>query len=86
MSSEDPRARVGPLERKRARAVLFLVLAVYTATFTGIPDNPDGEIAYQTTRSLALEGELRSTARAKRRRSRAPAAHPQALPRSSGRR
>jgi hypothetical protein len=49
---------IGPLERMRARAVLFFVLAIYTATFTGIPDNPDGEIAYQTTRSLALDGEL----------------------------
>lgn len=40
-------------DRCAARAVLLTLLALFTATFTGLPDNPDGEVAFQTTRSLA---------------------------------
>lgn len=45
-------------DRTLARSVLFLLLAVYTATFAGLPDNPDAEVEYQTTSSLARRGRL----------------------------
>jgi len=39
-------------DRLLGRSVLLLLLAVYTATFTGAPDNPDAEVEFQTTSSL----------------------------------
>ncbi len=49
-------------DRLLARSVFFLLLAVYTATFAGLPENPDSEVEFQTTsalvrtQSLALGG------------------------------
>lgn len=49
-------------DRHLARAVLLVALAVLTATFAGLPDNPDAEVEFQTVhalherRSLALGG------------------------------
>lgn len=45
-------------DRTLARAVFALVLAVYTATFCGVPDTPGGEIAFQTSSALARHGSL----------------------------
>jgi hypothetical protein len=39
-------------DRLLARAVFLLALALYTATFVGIPDNHDAEVEFQTVRSL----------------------------------
>ncbi|QDU68762.1 hypothetical protein [Engelhardtia mirabilis] len=41
-------------DRLCALGVFLVVLAVYTATFIGLPGNPDAEVEFQTTRSLAL--------------------------------
>lgn len=50
-------------DRLCALGLVLVVLAVYTATFIGLPGNPDAEVEYQTTRSLALgEGFGLSTA------------------------
>lgn len=38
------------------RAVLWLLLALYTATFNGLPAIPDGEVSFQTTSSLWRDG------------------------------
>jgi hypothetical protein len=40
-------------DRLLARGALFLLLALYTATFVGLPDNPDAEVEFQTTSALA---------------------------------
>jgi 4-amino-4-deoxy-L-arabinose transferase-like glycosyltransferase len=45
-------------DRLLARSVLLILLAAYTATFTGLPDNPDAEVEFQTTSRLAREGRL----------------------------
>lgn len=42
----DPDVRLG-------RAVFLILLAIYLATFNGLPGVPDGEVSYQTTSSLA---------------------------------
>ncbi|MEW6073466.1 MAG: phospholipid carrier-dependent glycosyltransferase [Planctomycetota bacterium] len=39
-------------DRMVARSVLFVLLAFYTATFVGVPENPDAEVEFQTTSSL----------------------------------
>jgi len=39
-------------DRILARAVFLIVLAVYTATFAGRPDNPDAEVEFQTVHAL----------------------------------
>jgi hypothetical protein len=41
-----------------ALSVVCLLLAVLTATFTGLPDNPDAEVEFQTTRAFAHHGNL----------------------------
>lgn len=51
-------ATIRPGDRTLARSALFLLLAVYTATFAGLPDNPDAEVEFQTTSSLARRGTL----------------------------
>ncbi|MCP3918761.1 MAG: hypothetical protein GY711_24710 [bacterium] len=56
MSPFIRRSSVRHHDRLLARSVLFLLLAVYTATFSGLSDNPDGEIAFQTTSALARDG------------------------------
>ena len=43
-------------DRMLARSVLYLLLAIYTLTFAGLPDNPDAEVEFQTTSSLARNG------------------------------
>ncbi|MFT7667664.1 MAG: hypothetical protein ACI8X5_000343 [Planctomycetota bacterium] len=45
-------------DKRLARAVFLLLLAVYTATFNGLPGGPDGEVAFQTTSSLWRTGSL----------------------------
>jgi len=43
-------------DRLAAWSVLLVLLAVYTATFAGLPDNPDAEVEFQTTSALARKG------------------------------
>lgn len=45
-------------DRLVARAVLYIVAAVYLLTFTGLPDVPDSEVEFQTTSSLFRTGEF----------------------------
>jgi len=45
-------------DRVLARSVFCLALAVYAATFVGIPEVPEGELAFQSARSLARELDL----------------------------
>lgn len=45
-------------DRSAAWSVFLILIAVYTATFSGLPDNPDAEVEFQTTRSLARRGTL----------------------------
>jgi hypothetical protein len=40
-------------ERLGALALFLLLLGVYTLCFTGLPDNPDAEVEFQTTSALA---------------------------------
>jgi hypothetical protein len=47
-----PRASLEASDSHLARAVFLLLLAVYTATFSGPPSGPDGEIVFQTTSSI----------------------------------
>jgi hypothetical protein len=42
-----------PSDRTLAWAVFCLLLAVYLATFSGLPENPDAEVEFQTTSALA---------------------------------
>jgi hypothetical protein len=51
-------SRVRPCDRALGRGVLLLLLALYTATFTGTPENPDAEVEFQTTSSLVRRGRL----------------------------
>ncbi len=51
--SPDPAAR---RDRRLALSVACLLLAAYTATFAGLPDNPDAEVEFQTTSALARRG------------------------------
>ena len=39
-------------DRLVAGAVCLVLLAIYTATFVGLPDNPDAEVEFQTTSAL----------------------------------
>ena len=41
-----------PADRSLGRAVLLILLAIYTATFNGLPAGPDGEVSFQTTSAL----------------------------------
>ena len=43
-------------ERRATWSVFWLLLAVYTLTFTGLPDVPDAEVEFQTTSALARRG------------------------------
>jgi len=43
-------------DRIVAQSVFLLLLAIYTATFSGLPDNPDAEVEFQTVSSLARTG------------------------------
>ncbi len=52
LASTDRKDRVG------AFAIFALLVALYTLTFSGLPDNPDAEVEFQTTRSLALHGSM----------------------------
>ena len=45
-------------DRTLARSVLFLLLAIYTLTFAGLPENPDAEVEFQTTSALARRRSL----------------------------
>ena len=58
MSPFIRRPSVRHTDRVLARSVLFLVLAVYVVTAGGLPDNPDGELEFQTTSAFARTGEL----------------------------
>ncbi|MEX1024282.1 MAG: phospholipid carrier-dependent glycosyltransferase [Planctomycetota bacterium] len=40
-------------DRLLARGVFWIVLAIYSATMSGLPDNPDAEVEFQTTSALA---------------------------------
>jgi Dolichyl-phosphate-mannose-protein mannosyltransferase len=44
--------------RRAAWSVALILLAVYTATFTGLPDVPDSEAEFQTTSALVRNGSL----------------------------
>lgn len=46
---------IDPPDRSVAYAVLLLVLAIYTATFSGLPGNVDAEVSFQTTSALWRE-------------------------------
>ncbi len=39
-------------DRNLARSVFCLLLAAYSATFAGLPENPDAEVEFQTTSAL----------------------------------
>lgn len=41
-----------PGDRNLAVAVFLVLLAAYLATFSGLPDNPDAEVEFQTTSAL----------------------------------
>jgi hypothetical protein len=43
-------------DRRGAWSVLLLLLAVYSATFCGLPDVPDAEVEFQTASALARTG------------------------------
>jgi len=43
---------VRPIDRTLAGAVFCLLFAVYLATFSGLPENPDSEVEFQTTSAL----------------------------------
>ncbi|HJO27460.1 MAG: hypothetical protein CMK00_01055 [Planctomycetes bacterium] len=58
MSPFVRRWELGPTDGRLALAVLALLLAVYTASFTGLPEVSDGEIEFQTTSALARGGGL----------------------------
>lgn len=45
-------------DRGAGWAVFLILLSVYTATFTGLPDNPAAEVEFQTTSALARNGSL----------------------------
>ncbi len=53
-----PPSRVRPCDRMLARAAFLILLSLFTATFTGTPENPDAEVEYQTTSSIARRGSL----------------------------
>jgi hypothetical protein len=46
---------VEPADRRAAVSIFLILLAIYTATFSGLPDNPDAEVEFQTTRSLVQD-------------------------------
>ena len=52
---------VGHGDRLAAHSVLAILLAIYTATMTGLPDNPDAEVEFQTASALAREHTLALT-------------------------
>ncbi|MEM7307757.1 MAG: hypothetical protein AAF682_13845 [Planctomycetota bacterium] len=52
MSPFAPPSTVRPADRWLARGALLLLLAIYTATFTGLPENADAEVEYQTASSM----------------------------------
>lgn len=56
MSPFLPPSAVRHCDRRLARGLFFVLLALYTAVFTGVPENPDSEVEYQTTSSLARTG------------------------------
>ena len=43
-------------ERRLTWGVFALLLAVYLATFSGLPENPDAEVEFQTTSALVRRG------------------------------
>ena len=45
-------------DRLVARSVMLVLLALYTATFVGLPENADAEVEFQTVSSLVREGTL----------------------------
>jgi len=47
---------LGPRDRQAGRGLFAIVLAIYTATFSGLPDNPDAEVDFQTTSALVRNG------------------------------
>ncbi len=49
---------VDAADRAGALAIFALLLALYTLTFSGLPDNPDAEVEFQTVHSLAQHGNL----------------------------
>ena len=58
MSPFVPPSRVRSCDRSLALGIFLLALALFTATFTGVPENADAEVEYQTTSSLARRGRL----------------------------
>jgi len=57
-----PGLATGPVlrstDRKAAGSVFLILLGLFTATFSGLPDNPDAEVEFQTTSSIARAGRL----------------------------
>ncbi|MEO0650527.1 MAG: hypothetical protein AAFZ65_07615 [Planctomycetota bacterium] len=53
MSAKGRLGTLTPADRTAGIGLLLVLLGVYLATFAGLPGNPDAEVEYQTTRSLA---------------------------------
>ena len=47
---------LGSSDRRAGRGLFLIVLAIYTATFSGLPDNPDAEVDFQTVSALVRNG------------------------------
>ena len=58
MSAHVRQAAVRGPDRQLGWSVFLILLGVYTATFCGLPDNPDAEVEFQTTSALARRGSL----------------------------
>lgn len=58
MKPWSQRHALAPCDTSLARAVFLLLLAVYVATFNGLPAGPDGEVSFQTTSALCRTGSL----------------------------
>ncbi len=58
MKPWSQRHALAPSDGSLARAVFLLLLAVYLATFNGLPAGPDGEVSFQTTSALYRTGSL----------------------------
>ncbi len=54
----SPRPTVDAADRAGALALFALLLALYTLTFSGLPDNPDAEVEFQSVHSLAVHHSL----------------------------
>ncbi|MAE27782.1 MAG: hypothetical protein CMJ87_02195 [Planctomycetes bacterium] len=58
MSPFVRRWELGPTDRNLALATWAILLAIFTATFSGAPATTDGEVEFQATSALARRGSL----------------------------